>query len=294
MNDGSIKSDDGADPDAHGEGPLAGWLLISDVDDTLTGDGPALEQLVEAVAQRRPKLRVALNSSRPAASVDATLKKVFPAAFQPDAIITAMGTQIRVNGRWVDEWTKRFADWPRDAIARVVKSFGYAAHDDEYQTAHKASFAVPRGKAQDEVAAALRRDALPCRLIASGTDDLDILPPGGGKDHATLFLASHLGVAPERVVVAGDSANDLAMFNVACQAIAVGNARQELLEAMPTAHYRAKAAHAGGVLEGLEHYGVWRTFDSSPKQVAESTPEPTPEPTLKQAAESVIEQVIDP
>ncbi|MEO0514866.1 MAG: HAD-IIB family hydrolase [Planctomycetota bacterium] len=245
--------------DPQTQGKFKPWLLISDVDDTLTGDDAALSKWVEAVSSRQPRLLVALNSSRPAASVDATLSSVFPAGFKPDAIITAMGTQIRVGGEWVESWTQRFTDWPRGEIEQVVRSQGHRAHDAEYQTPHKASFAVPSGAAQDRVRAELDRLGLPCRIIASGSDDFDILPPGGGKDHATLFLAEHLGVDPQtHLVVAGDSANDLAMFTVASRAIAVGNARAELVEAMPSAtSYHAAAKHAAGVLEGLDHYRVW-------------------------------------
>lgn len=236
------------------------WLLISDVDDTLTGDNNALKNWTNHVATRTPRLTVALNSSRPADSIDATLRAVFPAGFKPHAIITAMGTQIRINGNWLDTWTDRFADWPREKIAQTVTALGHRPHADEYQTPHKASFAVPAGPAQAEVTAALNARNLPCRIIASGSDDLDILPPGGGKDHATLFLANHLGVDPtHRLIVAGDSANDLAMFRVATRAIAVGNARTELLSAMPpNTSYHATAHHAAGVLEGLEHYRVWQ------------------------------------
>ena len=235
------------------------WLLISDVDDTLTGDDASLLRFAQAITTRQPRLLVALNSSRPADSVDATLLNVFPADFKPDAIITAMGTRVRIGGEWAMTWTQRFADWPRDEIARVVLSLGHRAHDAAYQTPHKASFAVPRGEAQDEVRAELQRRHLPCRIIASGRDDLDILPPGGGKDHATLFLAEQLGVDPRtRLIVAGDSANDLAMFKVASRCIAVGNARAELVDTMPAAtSYHASAHHAAGVLEGLEHFGVW-------------------------------------
>lgn len=240
------------------------WLLVSDIDETLTGDDQALRALTKTVASRRPTLRFALNSSRPAASVDRTLADVFPADFTPDAIITAMGTQIRIAGRWADDWTDRFVGWPRAAIVEVVTSLGHRAHDEEYQTEHKASFAVPRGDAQNQVIAELKQRDLPCRIIPSGSDDLDILPPGGGKDNATLYLAERLGVDPtRRLIVAGDSANDLAMFNVSGRAIAVGNARDELLQAMSErTAYHAKAPHAAGVLEGLQHYGVWGLSES--------------------------------
>ena len=241
------------------DGDVEPWLLISDVDDTLTGDDAALARLAQAIRDRRPRLRIALNSSRPATSVDATVARTFPDTFCPDAIITAMGTQIRVAGAWMQAWTDRFSGWPRDRIVSLVTSLSHRLHDAEYQTPHKASFAVPRGEAQDEVKAALEQAGLPFRMIASGRDDLDILPPGAGKDHATCFLAKRLGIdVDRRLVVAGDSANDLAMFEVAPFAIAVGNARRELIDAMPPdTSYHARTHHAAGVLEGLEHFGVW-------------------------------------
>ncbi|MEM6459320.1 MAG: HAD family hydrolase [Planctomycetota bacterium] len=236
-----------------------GWLLISDVDDTLTGDDAALRELVGAVARRRPRLTFALNSSRPAASVDRTLAEVFPTGFTPDAVITAMGTQMRIGGAWDDAWTARFADWPRDEVFDVVSSLGFRGHDAEYQTPHKASFAVPAGEAQAEVLRELDKRGLPVRAIASGADDLDLLPPSGGKDHATLYLAERLGFhETQRWAVAGDSANDLAMFRVAPHAIAVGNARAELLDAMPRdTAWHADEPHAAGVHAGLRRLGVW-------------------------------------
>ena len=175
----------------------------------------------------------------------------------PAGIITAMGTQIRVDDRPLKTWDARFAGWPRDEIFNLVRSLGHRPHDDEFQTQYKASFAVPRGDAQHEVTEAINQKGLPCRIIASGTDDLDILAPGAGKDHATLFLTESLGFKLPQLIVAGDSANDLAMFKVAPRAIAVGNARPELIDAMPKAtSYHAKAHHAAGVAEGLAHFRV--------------------------------------
>ena len=233
-------------------------LLISDVDDTLTGDDAALQRLSDALRAQRPRLLVAVNSSRPAPSVQRTLDDQFPAGFPLDAMITAMGTEVRINGTPVAAWSKRFEGWPRDKIEQVVLSLGHRAHDAEFQTPYKASFAVEGAEALLEVTKALENAGLPCRLIASGKDDLDILPPGAGKDHATLFLAEQLGAGKQGFVVAGDSANDLAMFRVAPRAIAVGNARAELIDAMPReTSYHARAKHAAGVHEGLKHYRLF-------------------------------------
>lgn len=236
--------------------PRADWrLLISDIDDTLTGDADALVRLTDAINGRHPHLRIVVNSSRPYGSVRATLDDVFPSSFKPAGIITAMGTQVRVNDEPVTDWHTRFADWPREQIAECVTSLGYPAHDPAFQTGHKASFTVPRGEAQQRVARILEAHHLPCRIIASGADDLDILPPGAGKDHASRFITQHLGYEIGQLIVAGDSANDLAMFMIAPCAIAVGNARDELLKTMDPRHaYHAKASHAAGVHEGLIHY----------------------------------------
>lgn len=238
----------------------SGILLVSDVDDTLTGDASALEAFARVARANRPGLRIVLNSSRPYESVQHTIRHAFPAGFTPDGIITAMGTQMRVSGEPVDRWRQRFAGWPRTNILRIVTALGHEAHDDEFQTEFKASFAVRGREAQEQVARALQEAGLPCRIINSGVSDMDILPPGGGKDHATRYITEHLGIAPENLIVAGDSANDLAMFQVAPRCIAVGNARDELLDAAPAERtYHARAHHAGGVLEGLRYYGALKT-----------------------------------
>ena len=74
------------------------WLIVSDIDDTLTGDRDSLERLWAALQPLRGSVRLALNSSRPAASVDETIRSYFPAGFAPDAIITGLGTEIRIGG----------------------------------------------------------------------------------------------------------------------------------------------------------------------------------------------------
>jgi sucrose-6F-phosphate phosphohydrolase len=233
------------------------WLLVADVDDTLTGDREALETLWNAVVSHRERLLLVLNSSRPAASVDTTIEQCFPAGFAPDAIITAMGTQIRVDGAWLDEWGSRFLDWPRERIVAIVESLGFEPHADEFQAPAKASFAVPGHDSAAKVLNILAGNGLRFEAFHSGDSDLDILAPGAGKDQAMRFLAGFYDIPLERVVAAGDSGNDLAMFEAAGRSIAVGNARAELIEAVSKEKtYCAKARHAAGVLEGLVDLGI--------------------------------------
>lgn len=233
------------------------WLLVSDIDDTLTGDDTALERFAQAIGRNRHRLRVAVNSSRPAGSVARTLQNDFPDGFVPDAVITALGTEISLDGRPLPDWEARFAGWPQARIYRLLEALGHRPHADEFQTGRKVSFAIPAGTAQDEARAALAADGLPCRIIASGTDDFDVIPENAGKDAATLALAEALGCGLSRLVVAGDSGNDLAMFRAAQNRIAVANARHELVSRLdPGSFYYARNSHAAGVLEGLIHFGA--------------------------------------
>ncbi len=233
------------------------WLIVSDIDDTLTGDRKALDCLWEAMRPYRGVVRLALNSSRPAASVDATIRSDFPPDFAPDAIITGLGTEIRIGSAVLADWSRQLETWPRQQIVDLVLQFGHRLHPDEFQTRGKASFAVPDPQAVDILLAALADQGLPVQALYTGESDLDLIAPGAGKDRAMMLVARCLGVPQGRVIAAGDSGNDLAMFEAADRAIAVGNARRELRHRAPRFKtYFARAAHAAGVHEGLQAFGV--------------------------------------
>lgn len=237
-----------------GETESAGpWLLVSDVDETMFGDDEALVRFAAAVAACHAPL-VALNSSRPLASVHRTLDG---SALAPHvtALVGAMGTEVEIAGEPSSAWRASLGDWDRAPVDQVMAGLGFAPHDEEFQTPLKASFQVPRA-AWPRVEAALAEASCEALLVGSGASDLDVLPPGAGKGPATAWLARELGVPRERLVAAGDSANDLGLFAAAGHGIAVGNARGELLGALPPTAYRARANYADGLLEGLVELGV--------------------------------------
>ncbi len=227
------------------------WLLVSDVDDTLAGDEGGLADF----AREGGGVLLVLNSSRPRESVLRTVEG-FPAGLRVDGVITALGTEILWQGEDLAEWTRGFSGWNRWPVDKLMEREGMRAHPQEMQTVFKASFSVPRARWEDLQAAVLAA-APESRVIVSGESDFDVIPAAAGKDRATLWMAERLGVPPERLVVSGDSANDLAMFQAAPRAIAVGNARRELLErADPHRTYFARGERARGILEGLRHWGA--------------------------------------
>lgn len=157
------------------------WLLVSDIDDTLTGSRADLERLWHQLKNAKSHLKLALNSSRPAASVDQTLADYFPEGFEPNAIITGLGTEIRLDRFFLESWQSRFIDWPDEEVRKIVRKLGYDAHDDKFQTDGKASFAVPGKDGVDAILAALRDEGIPFRHIYSGTSDLDIFAPAQAR-----------------------------------------------------------------------------------------------------------------
>lgn len=250
------------------------WLLVSDIDDTLTGDPAALTDLAGALKGAGDHVIFAVNSSRPAVSVAETLTEDFPNNLLPAAIITALGTEISCDGTVLTSWQSRFSGWPHRKVFEILADLGHVPHDSIYQTELKVSFAVRGGRAQTIARRAISNAGINCEIIASGSDDFDVIPKGAGKAAATLFLAEHFSVEPSCLVVAGDSGNDLSMFLAAPNRIAVGNARRELIDALePGSFYHAQKAQAAGVHEGLVHFGVLPSPETT-EQTGEWTKKP--------------------
>lgn len=230
------------------------WLLVTDVDDTLIGDDDALRELLPAL--RASRIPIALNSSRPTASVRRTLDEHWPeGCAPPEAVVTALGTEIDYASGGLDRgWQAGFAGWPHDEVRRVLSDLGFPPHAEEFQTPFKASFAVPAAEVA-RAEAALDAAGIARRTIHSGDSDFDVIPPNAGKAAAMLRVADCLDVATDHVIVAGDSGNDLVMFEHASRGIVVGNARPELRDRVDRERaYFATAAQAGGILEALRHW----------------------------------------
>lgn len=234
-------------------------LLFSDVDDTLTGDEVALQQLMAALAEAAGRVIVAYNSSRPCASLRRTLAEL-PLLRLPDYLVGALGTEIEAgrSGEPLAEFGRQFLrqGWERERVHALALELGFRLHPDEFQTPFKASYDVPGREAVEQVQRELEARKIAARIIYSGGHNLDFIPLSAGKQAPIDYLRQLLGVRPERVVVAGDSGNDVDMFVPPYRGIIVGNADPDLRELQGEGFYHAQARHAGGVLEGLRYWGV--------------------------------------
>jgi len=88
----------------------------------------------------------------------------------------------------------------------------------------------------------------------------DVLPKGVSKGPSLLRLLTHLRVANERCLVAGDTLNDLSMLSLGLPAVAVGNSEPDLvaaLEGQDHVHF-ASGEGAAGIAEAILAFDALR------------------------------------
>ena len=101
-------------------------------------------------------------------------------------------------------------------------------------------------------------DGLDVDILISHGCFVDILPKGISKGPSLLRLLSHLKLPSDRVLVAGDTMNDLSLFQTGLHGAVVGGAEAELLAAtqnLPRAH-RCEVKGVGGILEAIRVHGL--------------------------------------
>lgn len=101
--------------------------------------------------------------------------------------------------------------------------------------------------------------------LLSADTFLDVLPRGIAKGPTLLRLMAHLGLAANEVLVAGDTLNDLSLFETGCRGVAVGNSEPALLQrldALPNGGapriHRSPAPGAAGILDAVLRHGFVR------------------------------------
>ena len=101
-------------------------------------------------------------------------------------------------------------------------------------------------------------EAAGCDWLLSHGRFLDVLPRGVSKGPALQRLLAHCGLAGQRVVVAGDTLNDLSLFETGLPGIAVGNAEDALVAAVRPMGQVHLSPLPGvlGIWDGLHAHGL--------------------------------------
>ncbi|MEN9518266.1 MAG: hypothetical protein RLZZ381_854 [Cyanobacteriota bacterium] len=243
------------------------FLFVTDLDNTLVGDDAALVELNQKLAahrqQHNSKIVYATGRSLYLYRLLAEAKSLLP----PDALITAVGTEMyfdRQESQYDQEWADILAQgWNRQELLAIANQFvDLQLQPNSEQNPFKISYYLAQAAAEStltKLQAALKQEGFDIKLIYSAGQDLDLLPKNGDKGLAVQFLRRRWQIAPEQTIVCGDSGNDISMFEGQEKSLLVANAKPELLEWYAANkndnNYLAKSDCAGGIIEGLKHFG---------------------------------------
>jgi len=239
-------------------------VLATDLDGTLlAGTHEARRRIRELFSGALPDATLVFVTGRGLETVIPLLSD--PTVPRPHYIIADVGATI-VDGdlRPVEPLAHEIASrWPgSQAVLKALAPFPDLVRQSVPQERRCSFYAT-----EDALTPALKAavDALGCDLLFSAGRYLDVLPRGVGKGEAVRRLAEVAGFDPAHIVVAGDTLNDLSMFEAGFRGVVVGAAEPALVQAvrkMPRVVV-ADAAGCGGILDAFTRHGLRLDGDDS-------------------------------
>ena len=146
--------------------------------------------------------------------------------------------------------------WDQKKIDTIISNFpGVSRQPPQFLHPYKSSWYLTQASAETiaTLEQQLSASGLNVSVIYSSSRDLDVLPRDASKGSALKWLCERLGTSLEKVLVAGDTANDKSMFLLpGIKGIVVENSQPELIESvvkLPT--FNASQVMADGGLEGV-------------------------------------------
>lgn len=243
-------------------------VLATDLDGTLlAGTAQARRQVLELFSGEENDRTLVFVTGRGLESVLPVLSD--PTVPTPDWIIADVGATV-VSGHDLrpllplqGEIAKR---WPGTLTVLDALADFEGLHRQEVPQERRCSFLCEEGDLTDELRRAV--EALDCDVLFSAGQYFDVLPKGVSKGATLLALAEQEGWALENIVVAGDTLNDLSLFETGLKGIAVGRSEPALVRRvrdLPNAHV-ARREGCGGIVDGLAHHGFLNEthFDERP------------------------------
>lgn len=239
--------------------PEVDRILITDVDNTLTGDDEAVAKLLRELKQAGAFTGFGIATGR--AKVSALEKLEELGAPPPDILITSNGASIRYGSNLTEDvaWKRHINyRWEPDAVREVMDGIeGIFLQDKSDQHRFKISYTMDARKAPSvrRIRGLLREAGLRVKLTCSLEMYLDLMPIRASCGLAIRYLAFKWGISFDHLLVAGDSGNDEDMLRGETLGVVVGNHSPELnkLRGRPRIYF-AEGNHANGILEGIAHY----------------------------------------
>lgn len=255
-------------------------LLSFDIDNTLLGQPQPEPPFTKIWQQLNPheRPRLCYNTGR---LLDDTKRLISSGQLpRPDYVISGVGTSIYdfKEKTIVKEFSEILEEgWNLKTVEATLQQADYdlKKQPSHFQNPFKSSWFFENATHQQitQLEEQLEAAGLEVNVVYSSALHFDVLPKWANKGNALSWFIRYLSLAPENVLVAGDSGNDSAMFLVrGVNGIIVANAQPELYQA--TKHlpmYHAEKPMTAGVREGLIHYQLLPDAESSEVEAAPET-----------------------
>lgn len=233
--------------------------LATDLDGTFAGGTAEERRTLQRALAAAPGSALVYVTGR---TVEATRALMAEAELpHPDVLIADVGTTV-VHG--ADFRPVAAIEAALDALwsgaEQVRRRLGgiEGIEEQAVRPPRRVSYWLRAGTMEDAVARmAERLDGLDVDLVGSAGVYIDVLPGGVNKGTTLRRVLRWLERGEADVVVAGDTLNDLALFETGLCGVVVGNCEPALRERVRGREhlYFARGEGAAGILEGLRHFG---------------------------------------
>lgn len=231
-------------------------LLATDLDGTFLAGHPENRQRLYQLISAHPEIKLVFVTGRGLEVVLPILSD--PTVPTPDYIICDVGGTV-VDGKNRQPVQPLQSDidarWPGEQVVAEAMGQFPGLDRQEVPQQRRCSYFCAADAVTDAVAKLA--ESLGCEVLYSAQMYLDILPRGVNKGRTLAALVRYLELERDQVLVAGDTLNDLSMFEEGFMGVCVGESELALLDATRD---RARVLHArhtgcGGILEALAHFG---------------------------------------
>ncbi len=234
-------------------------ILATDLDGTFAGGTAEDRTRLQDALARIPGAALLYVTGR---SIEATRELMSEAGLpHPDILISDVGTSV-VNGKTFEpiEEIEHALDelWAGGDEIRSRLEGMPGIEEQAIRSPRRVSYWLREGDMGEVIRGmAHRLEGLSVDLVGSAGVYVDVLPGGVNKGTTLKRVLRWLAREDADVVVAGDTLNDLALFESGLCGIVVGNCESGLLKhTRGRDHlYHAEGDGAAGILQGLRHFG---------------------------------------
>lgn len=247
-------------------------ILATDLDGTFLGGRSLHKQRLYRLIRNNRAIRLVFVTGRGLETVIPLLND--PIIPNPDYIICDVGSTV-VNGHTLEPiqhlQNEIEKNWPGSLTIRETLKDLTELQYQEVPQQRRCSFYTNDEKLITEVRE--RVEKLNCDVIHSAGKFLDVLPKGINKGATLKNLVKYLKENSNKVLVAGDTLNDLSMYHCGYNGVVVGNSEQKLIDATSDVDqvYFADAAGAGGIIEAMKHFQSFSNFVEEPEIIKDTT-----------------------